>query len=116
MPSGVVVQYDAIRDFSALDAGWLGKIEIQGVGVGEVVDLHGLNRLSRNALWIVSLSSSVMTRRNSPSSSGRARQKRNRFASCCSARSGASTTRMHNSFVKYGRFASTFFSKYSVNP
>src|SRR6266511_2759641 len=104
MPSGVVVQDDTIRDFSALNARSLRQIDIQRVGVGEVVDLHGLNRLSRNALWIVSLSASVMTRRNLPSSSGTARQKRNRFASCCSTRTAASTTPIHNSFVKYGRF------------
>ena len=47
--------------------------------------------------------------------SGAPAQKRNRLFSCGSTRIGACTTRMHISFVRYGRFRRTSFSKYGVN-
>src|ERR1043165_2740961 len=36
----VVVQHDAFGDFPAIDAGLLGEIDVQGIGVRMVVQLH----------------------------------------------------------------------------
>ena len=96
-PTGVVVEDDAFGDFSALDARVLREIDVEGVSLGIIGQLHGLNPRSRNALWMVTLSSSVTTRRYRPPSSGTIAQNRYRLFSCRSDRSGRSTTAMHHS-------------------
>jgi hypothetical protein len=67
---GVIVDDNAFRDFPAVYARPLGKLDVQRVGVGVVVEFHGRNPRSGNALWTVILSSSVTTRRYRPPSSG----------------------------------------------
>lgn len=60
----------------ASDAGLLREIDVQRIRFRIVVEFHGLNRRSGNALWIVTLSSSVTTLKKRPSSSGASAQKR----------------------------------------
>jgi hypothetical protein len=63
----------------------------------------------------VVLSSRVTTRSIRPSSSSIAAQNRYRLCSCGSVLRGCSTTRIHHSYLMYGRLRKTSFSKYSVN-
>ena len=59
---GVVVHNDSLGDLAAIDTWPLGKLDVERVGVGVVVEFHGRNPRSANALWIVIKSSSVTTR------------------------------------------------------
>jgi len=113
-PLCVIVEDDARRNFLAFDARSRGEVDVKRVGVWIIIKFYGRNLLSRNALCIVSLSDSVITRKKRPSSSGTAAQKRNRSSSCGSVRSGDSITRMHISRVRYGRSRKMRFSKYGV--
>src|SRR6266571_7957284 len=60
---GVVIEDHALGDFTTLDAGMFRQVDVQRISLGIVVEFHGLNRRSGKALWIVTLSSSVMTLR-----------------------------------------------------
>ena len=60
---GVVVHHDSLGNLAAVHTRPLGKLDVERVGVGMVVELHGRNPRSGNALWMVILSSSVTTRR-----------------------------------------------------
>src|SRR5205085_11709855 len=60
---GIEIQENAFGDLAALDARPFDEIDVKRVCFGMVVELHGRNRLSKNALWIVSPSASVTTRR-----------------------------------------------------
>src|SRR6266513_3042082 len=71
----VVVQYHSFRNFLALGALLVRQIDVKGIGIWEIIQFHGLNLRSRNALCIVSLSESVMTRKKRPSSSSTLPQK-----------------------------------------
>ena len=72
----VVVQYHSFRNFLALGALLVRQIDVKGIGIWEIIQFHGLNLRSRNALCIVSLSESVMTRKKRPPSSSTLPQKR----------------------------------------
>jgi hypothetical protein len=65
-----IVKYDARGDLATFDAGRLREIDIELVGIGVVPDLHLMNPRSGNALWIVTWSSRVTTRRYRPCNSG----------------------------------------------
>src|SRR5216117_1685111 len=64
------------------------QIDVKGIGIWEIIQFHGLNLRSRNALCIVSLSESVVTRKKRTPSSSTLPQKRYRSFSCNSARMG----------------------------
>ena len=57
----IVIQNHAFRDIPALDARSVREINIKGICVWEIIQFHGRNLRSRNALCIVSLSESVTT-------------------------------------------------------
>src|SRR5437762_2055477 len=59
----IVVQNDTVGDLAAFDARVLRQVDVERIRLRVIVDLHGLNRLSKNALWIVILSPSVITRK-----------------------------------------------------
>ena len=46
----IVVEHHALGDFAAFDARGLGQIDIERVGLGMVVDLHGVKPRSGHAL------------------------------------------------------------------
>lgn len=81
MSCGIVIENDTVRDLSGFDARLLGKIDIQRIGIGIIIELHGLNPLSGKALCIVTLSSRVITLNIRPSSSSIRPQNRYRFPS-----------------------------------
>src|ERR1039458_5220920 len=110
----IVVEHDPFGNLPTFHTRLLRKVDIQRIRRGVVIQLHGLNPLSGKALWIVTFSCSVTTHKWRPSSSRQTPQKRKRLFSCGSSRIGFSTTRMHHSFLRYGRLRRTSFSKYSV--
>ncbi len=72
----VVVKHHPLGNLPAFDAWSLRKIDVQRISFRIVVQFHGLNPRSGNALWMVTWSSSVMTLKKRPSSSGTSAQKR----------------------------------------
>jgi hypothetical protein len=72
----VVIQHDSFRNFLALGALLVREIDVKGIGIWKIIEFHGLNLRSRNALCIVSLSERVMTRKKRPPSSSTLPQKR----------------------------------------
>ncbi len=72
----VVIQNNAFRNLLALDARPVREIDVKRIGVWKIIQFHGRNLRSRNALCIVSLSERVITRKKRPSSSSTAAQKR----------------------------------------
>ena len=72
----VVIQNNAFRNFAALDTRSLREIDLKRIRIWEVIQFHGRNLRSRNALRIVSLSERVITRKKRTSSSSIAAQKR----------------------------------------
>src|SRR5205814_8313478 len=111
---GVVIQNHAFRDFLALHARSLREIDVKRIGIWKIVQFHGRNLRSRNALCIVILSESVTTRKKRPCNSPTLAQNDIDLALAARLESAIETTRMHMSFVKYGRFRITRFSKYGV--
>src|SRR5919106_154192 len=67
--SFVIIQYHPLGDFPALDTGCLREVNVEGIRVRIIAELHGLNPRSGKALWMVILSSRVATRNTRPSSS-----------------------------------------------
>src|SRR5262252_4080831 len=65
----VIVQNDTFRDFLAFNARLVRKIDIQRIGIWKIVQFHGRNLRSTNALCMVSLSESVTTRKKRPCNS-----------------------------------------------
>jgi hypothetical protein len=63
VPVGIIVHHNPFRNFSALDAWLFGEVDIQGVRVSVIIQSHSLKPRSGKALWIVTLSSNVMTRK-----------------------------------------------------
>src|SRR5450759_1656754 len=74
VPVRIVVEHDPFGNLPAFHTRLLRKVDIQRIRRGVVIQLHGLNPLSGKALWIVTLSCSVTTRKWRPSSSGQALQ------------------------------------------
>jgi hypothetical protein len=66
---GVVIQNHAFGDFLALHARSLREIDVKRIGIWKIIEFHGLNLRSKNALCMVSLSERVMTRKKRPPSS-----------------------------------------------
>jgi hypothetical protein len=60
---GVVVENNTFGNLRAFDAGLLREINVKRISLRIIVEFHGLNRRSRKALWIVTLSSRVVTLR-----------------------------------------------------
>ncbi len=71
----VVVKHHSLGNLPAFDARSLRKVDVQRIRFRIVVQFHGLNRRSGNALWMVTWPSSVMTLKKRPSSSGASAQK-----------------------------------------
>jgi len=63
MPVLVDIQNDALSDLSGVSTRALGKVDVEAVGVWKILNSHGLNPRSGNALWIVRSSASVTTRK-----------------------------------------------------
>lgn len=80
-PFGVVIQNNALRNLTAVNARAVAQLDGQSVGIGVIVEFHDWNPRSGKALWIVNLSSSVTTRRYRPSGSGIAAHNRQRLVS-----------------------------------
>ena len=57
----IVVQDDPCRDFAAFDTRFLREVDVERIGLWKIIEFHGRNPRSRNALWMVSLSESVTT-------------------------------------------------------
>ena len=65
-PRASISTFHAIGHFPGLHAGLFAELDVETVGLGVVVKLHGdplRKRPSKNALWMVSPSSRVTTRR-----------------------------------------------------
>jgi len=60
----VVIQNNAFRNFAALHARSLREVDVKRVCVWKIIQFHGRNLRSKNALCMVSLSESVTTRKN----------------------------------------------------
>ncbi len=73
---GIVVKQNTLGDLSAFDACLFRKIDVERIRFRIVVQFHGLNRRSGNALRMVTLSSSVMTLKKRPYNPGTSAQKR----------------------------------------
>src|SRR6476661_6833149 len=71
----VVIQNNAFRNLLALDAWPVRKIDVERICVWKIIQFHGRNLRSKNALCMVSLSDSVTTRKQRPSSSSTDPQK-----------------------------------------
>src|SRR6266480_4856791 len=65
----VVIQNHAFGDFLALHARSLREIDVKRIGIWKIVQFHGRNLRSRNALCIVILSESVTARKKRPCNS-----------------------------------------------
>src|SRR5678816_3363571 len=50
VPFGIIIEHDAFRDLTTLNARMLGEIDVQRIGVGIVGQLHGRNPRSGNAV------------------------------------------------------------------
>src|SRR5882672_8723747 len=111
----IVVEHDALRDFSTVDARPLREVDVQRVRIGEVVEFHGLKPRSGKALCIVTLSLRVTTLKYRPPRSGTGAQNCQRSNRCGAARTACSMTCMHHSLLRYGRLERTRVSKYFVN-
>ena len=61
MPLLVDIYNNALSDLSGVRARALGKVDVEAVGVWKILNSHGLNLRSGNALWIVRSSASVTT-------------------------------------------------------
>ena len=72
----IVIQNHAFRDLPALDARSVREINIKGICVWKIIQLHGRNLRSKNALCMVSLSESVTTRKKRPCNSSTLPQNR----------------------------------------
>src|SRR5206468_7893542 len=72
----VVIQNDAFRDLLAFDARPVRKIDVERICIWKIIQFHGRNLRSKNALCMVSLSESVTTRKKRPSSSSTEPQNR----------------------------------------
>src|SRR5690242_1504156 len=62
----IEIEDDPRRDLFRFDAGPLGKVDIERIGICEIIELHFCFLLyprSKNALWTVSPSSRVTTRK-----------------------------------------------------
>ena len=91
------------------------KLDVQSVGILEILDGHGLNLLSKKALWIVLQSASNTTRKNLLSISRIGAHRRMRPSFCTISFTGALTTRsIHSSrmIARSGRLRMN--SKYLV--
>ena len=65
-PRASISTFTPIGHFPGLHAGLFAELDVETVGLGVVVELHGdpiLKLRSKNALWMVSPSSRVTTRR-----------------------------------------------------
>src|SRR5690606_9221651 len=105
----VEVQHNAGRDLARLCAGPLGQIDVERVGLGVVMELHGWTSLkprSGKALCTVSPSSSVTTRRYFWSS-GTQIQYRTRPSPCTSRCAGLRSASSPHSRRISGRFRKT---------
>src|SRR3990172_1233240 len=64
------------------------KLDVKGVSLGVVADLHGTNPRSKKALWTVSPSGKRITRRKRPSASGIRTHRRIRPSAWTCSRTG----------------------------
>jgi hypothetical protein len=75
----IAIEDHPLGDLAALNARLLRQVDVERIRLGMIVDFHGLNRLSKNTLWIVTLSARVTTRRYLFPSSGTKAQNRYRL-------------------------------------
>src|SRR3954453_18416032 len=100
---GIEIDIEPFDNLPRLRARRALQLDIEAVRLRIVVQLHGSSSRklrSKNALWTVSPSSSVTTRRNRGLVSPLARilpQKRTRPSSCTARRTGAASTSRHHS-------------------
>src|SRR5215213_2330001 len=99
----IEVYHESLDDFTRLRARRVVQFDIEAVGLRVIVQLHGSSSRklrSKNALWTVSPSSSVTTRRNRGrvrSACGMRPQKRIRPSLCTSRRIGDISACWHHS-------------------
>src|SRR5207245_11669099 len=65
----VVIQNNAFRNLLALNARSVREIDVKRIGIWKIIQFHGRNLRSKNALCMVSLPESVTTRKKRPWSS-----------------------------------------------
>src|SRR5439155_26007944 len=107
---GVLVEVLRLDDAISL------KLDVEGVGVLKVLDLHGLNERSRKALCTLSPSASNTTRTYLSSISLTGAQRRIRPSACITSLTGCSTTYWNHSSRIFARSErKRIISKYRVN-
>jgi hypothetical protein len=70
VPFSIDIQESVLVEITSLGDFCGAKLYVQGIGVLEVFDLHGLKELSKNALWTVSRSAKSITLKCFPPMSG----------------------------------------------
>jgi hypothetical protein len=72
----IVIQHHSFGNFLALCALLVREIDVKQIGIWKIIEFHGLNLRSKNALCMVSLSERLMARKKRPPSSSTLPQKR----------------------------------------